>query len=386
MNEIYTRAKEILPEMIENRRYLHQNPEVGFDLPKTTAYVAKKLAEMGITSKEIFKSGLIADIGDPSSDRVFLLRADMDALTMAEITNLPFRSTNQYAHMCGHDLHTAMLLGAGKLLKERENQLKGRVRLMFQPAEEFGMGAKAMIEAGALEEVKAAMALHVAPELNTGELKIKPGVATSSINAFMLEIKGRGGHSSSPHTAVDPLMIATEIYQSLNQLIGREIDPLETAVLTVGKLSGGTAFNVIPDSAYMEFGLRCYNPKVRAYLVGRIYDIVEQTTTMLRGSHRFYGQHFTPSVINDQELLDIIRPGITNIIGNKLSIDQKPFGATEDFSRISEKVPSLLCWLGAGYPENYSLHNPRLDLDENAMPYGTSILVSSAIEYLHSKI
>lgn len=383
MNNIYDRAKDILPELKTNRRYIHQNPEVGFDLPNTVSYVTAKLKEMGITPKEIFKSGLIADIGDMNSDKVFLIRGDMDALAMTELTTLSFKSTNKYAHMCGHDLHTAMLLGAAKILKEKEASLNGRVRLMFQPAEEFGMGAKAMIEAGALEDVKAALALHIDPELNVGELKIKPGVATSSMNAFMLEIKGRGGHSSSPHTAIDPLMIATEIYQSLNQIVGREVNPLETAVLTVGKLSGGTAFNVIPDSAYMEFGLRCFNPSVRAYLVGRVYDVVEQTTSMLRGSHRFYGQHFTPSVINDVELLEQITPALKQIVGTGLIIDKYPFGATEDFSRISEQVPSLLCWLGAGYPGNYSLHNPKLELDEGAMPYGTALLANASIYYLN---
>ena len=263
MKGILEYAKKIEGELIANRRHIHINPEVGLELPKTTAFVMEKLKEMGLEPKEISKSGVVATIGN--GGKTILLRGDMDALPSKETTNLPFKSCNDYGHLCGHDMHTAILLGVAKILKEKESELRGTVKLMFQPGEETGAGAKAMVEAGVLENprVDVAMGLHVSADLEPGKFEFTNKIASASMDTWLLEVQGRGGHSSTPHLAIDPLMIVNTLYTMLNSLVGKEVDPFETAILTVGKMGGGTVANVIPDTAVLEGAFRCFDKKIR---------------------------------------------------------------------------------------------------------------------------
>ena len=376
------RAQELAAEMVANRRYLHANPELSLDLPKTTAFVMEKLTEMGLKPQEICQSAVVATIGQ--GGKTILIRADMDALPVRENGDLPFKSTNNNGHLCGHDLHTAGLLGVAKLLKEREAELTGTVKLMFQPGEETGCGAKAMIAAGLMEnpQVDAAIALHVAPDKEVGQIGLKKGIFSASLDTFMVEVQGKGGHSSTPHLAIDPLMIVNTIYMMLNTLVGREVNPFATAVLTIGKCGGGTVYNVIPDTAVIEGTLRCFDKDVRAQTIKRVYEIMEDVTKTLRGSCTVQ-KIFTDSVMNDEALCHALQPYITEIVGSdNLIILENPMTGTEDFSYVSDRVPAMMLWLGAGGKDNYSLHNPNVVFDEKALPVGAAVLANCALNWL----
>lgn len=386
MNQILENAKELENELVANRRHIHSNPEIGLELDKTAAYVIQKLKEMGIEPEIICKSSITAKIG--KGGKTILLRADMDALPMDENADLPFKSCNHYAHLCGHDIHTATLLGAAKLLKEKEAELKGTVLLVFQPGEEIGQGAKSMIDAGLFKnnKVDAAMALHVNPEIEPGKLEYKKGVASASMDSFLVKVQGKGAHSSTPHLGIDPLMIVNTIYTMLNSLVGKEADPFQTAVLTVGKMGGGTAANIIPDTAVLEGGLRCFDKETRNHLAKRVYEIIDDVTKTMRGSYTVQ-KFYTPSVINDAELCDAMTPYIEEIVGKgNLTLSERPLSGTEDFSYISEEVPSMYMWLGAGNKDNYPLHNPNVVFDEKALPIGAAVLTNCAINWLKDNV
>lgn len=382
MNGILEIAKAMEDELIRNRRHIHSNPEIGLELEKTTAYVIQKLKEMGIEPKLIGKSAITAKIG--KGEKTILLRADMDALPMEEHTALDFKSCNQYAHLCGHDIHTATLLGVAKVLKENEAALQGTVLLMFQPGEEIGQGARSMLEAGLLRDnkVDAAMALHVSAEIEPGKMEYKQGIGSASMDSFLVEIQGKGAHSSTPHLGIDPLMIANTLYTMLNSLVGREADPFQTAVLTIGKMGGGTAPNIIPDTAVLEGGLRCFDKATRDHLSKRMYEIIDEVTKTMRGTYTIQ-KFYTPSIYNDPTLCNAMTPYIEEIIGkDNLTLSDKPLSGTEDFSYISEKVPSMYLWLGAGHKENYPLHNPNVVFDEKALPIGVAVLANCAMNWL----
>ena len=296
MKSLYQEAKAIQDQIVADRRYLHQIPEVGMDLPESAAYIEKRLSEMGIPSRrcgvmpdEIRKkyvamgfpdmaasTGVVATIG--SGSPCILLRADFDALPMEEINDLPFCSKRKASHMCGHDTHAAMLLGAAKLLKDHESELKGTVKLMFQPGEEMGYGSKTMIDDGLLEnpKVDAAFALHIFSTTPVGEVTYCTGVTSSSLDSFIVNIQGKGGHSSTPQLSIDPLMIANQIYTAANMLMTREVDPKATATLSAGVLRSGTAVNILPDTATLQMGMRTYDKEARAHILERLPQIIEK--------------------------------------------------------------------------------------------------------------
>ncbi|MFK2825994.1 M20 family metallopeptidase [Bacillus sp. B190/17] len=385
-NDTLLKANEIKDELVGYRRHLHQNPEIGFDLPNTVAYVEKALLNMGLEPKKVGKAGLVVTIGN-GNGKTILLRGDMDALPMEETTDLPFKSTNGYAHTCGHDIHTTFMLGAAKLLKEKENEINGTVKIMFQPAEEIGAGAKDMAANGLLEnpKVDAALALHVTPDLEVGKFGYKPGTAASSLDGFFLKVQGKGGHSSEPQKAIDPLMIVNAIYNQMNTLVGKEIDPKERAVLVIGKMGGGTVANIIPDTAHLDATLRSFNPEVRDYLFKRVQEIIDATVKMMRGTYELETIS-TPSLYNNEELCKQVAPYVKEVIGeNNLQIDEEPLAGTEDFSYISQLVPTMFMWAGSNGlgDKNYPLHNPNIVLDEGVLPIGAAVVAHSAIRWLN---
>ncbi|MBT2700477.1 amidohydrolase [Bacillus sp. ISL-40] len=380
-------AVEIKDELIKHRRHLHENPELGFDLPNTVAYVKETLKGMGLEPKKVGKAGLVVTIGK-GNGKTLLLRGDMDALPIKENTDLPFKSTNEFMHACGHDIHTTFMLGTAKLLKERENEINGTVKIMFQPAEEIGAGAKDMVANGLMEnpKVDAALALHVDPGLEVGKFGYKPGIAASSLDGFFLKVQGKGGHSSEPQKAIDPLMIINAIYSQLNTLVGKEIDPSERAVLVVGKMGGGTAANIIPDSAHLDATLRTLNPVVRDHLFKRIPEIIDGTVKMMRGTYQLETLS-TPSLYNHAELCEQMSPYIKEVIGeNNLEVNNEPLSGTEDFSYISNLVPTMFMWAGANGlgDRNYPLHNPNVVLDEGVIPWGVAVAVHTAINWINN--
>lgn len=405
MSEIYKAAKAVEDKIIENRRHLHQHPEVGFDIPKTAEYVKQQLRSMGIEPKDcgvvtpevrekfgaagfpnVGKStGITATIG--SGSPCILLRADMDALPMEENTDLPFKATGSMAHTCGHDAHTAMLLGAARILKEKESELKGTVKLMFQPGEEMGYGAKTMVDDGLLEDPKvdAAMALHIMSDQEAGTFEYMKGIMSASMDTWMVTIKGKGGHSSMPHKTVDPNMIVTQLYTALNLLPTREANPQETVALTVGKIAGGSAPNIIPDTAGLQVGMRTYDKPTRDHMAKRIPELMDHYIKAWRGEYE--AMHFhTPSTFVDADLTEEMLPYVKEIAGvDKVILRDKPMPGSEDFGYVSEKVPGMFMFLGAGDEGSYGLHNPNMVLDESVFVLGSGALANAAMKWLENQ-
>lgn len=404
MNEMLEKARAIEAQIIVDRRCLHQIPEVGVYTPKTAEYVKKRLTEMGIPNhdcgvhtKEEREKMVFAGYPDaPESTGVvgligkggpcILLRADMDGLPMEETTGLDFASKGNTAHMCGHDAHAAMLLGAAQILKDMEDELPGTVKLMFQPGEEMGYGSRTMVDDGLLEnpKVDAAMALHVGSQVEVGKLNYSPGVASGAMATFIVSIQGKGGHSSEPQKTIDPVNIATQVCSALNMLIPREVDPEAFATMTVGALNGGRASNIIPDTAEIMVSFRTLSPEAYDHLIERIPEILDHYIKAWRGTYDVRVLK-TPSTVCDPDFSAEIVPFAAEILGEENVKPVPPMKGAEDFGHVTRHVPGFYAFMGAGSPDGYPLHNPNMVLDESAFALGTAILANSAVKWLKSK-
>ena len=380
MNEFLARAYDLQEELVQNRRWLHQHPELGHDLDQTVAYVKDRLRELGYTPEDIGDHGVTALAGRPGG-RCILLRADMDALPMREDTGEPFRVDGDKMHACGHDIHTAVLLGAARLLKEREGALKGQVKLVFQPAEEVMTGAKSLIEAGVLEDphVDAALALHVdvASRYRPGTLTMhRPGVASASCDRYIIHIQGKGGHGATPQESVDPINVGAHIYLALQEIVSREVPPSAMVVLTQGIFQAGDAPNVIPGTARLEGTLRCYDNQVRRQVLERMEQMVETTARAFRAEARLEVTGGCAPVYNDPVLFDQVAGWIEELDGKQwMDIDGQVSPASEDFSNFLERVPGVFFFVTAGDSAEgytYCMHHPKVVFDERALPRGAA--------------
>ena len=384
----YERALELKDETIANRRHIHKNAETGLDLPKTQAYVMKKLTEYGLEPKDC-GYGVTATLG--KGGKVLLLRADMDALPMPEESGEEFACpTGKEAHTCGHDFHAAMLLTAAKMLKEKEDTLEGTIKFMFQPAEETFEGSKNMIENGILENppVDAALAYHVSP----GKMPIglfmynDKDTMMYSVDGFKITIHGKGSHGAYPHVGVDPINIGVHIHLALQELIARESDPTHSCVLTIGQFAGGTAANIIPETAVLQGTIRTNKPEARELLVRRMKEVAEKTAAVYNGTVDIEMISEVPPLICNPKLTDEVVgymqelgiPGLTPYPGISAS-------ASEDFAVIAEKVPSTFMYLSAGYLDErgqYPAHHPKAQFNEDVCPIGAACLAHCASQWL----
>lgn len=400
--QIRKMAQNIREQIIKDRRFLHQIPEIGTDLPETSAYIKKRLDEMGIAWKDCGgplpaamtedyiaagfprmekETGVVATIGRGSP--CFLLRADIDALPVREDNDLDFKSTNGFGHMCGHDAHAAMLLGAAQILKELEEQIPGTVKLMFQPGEETGAGARLMVEDGLLNdpEPDAAFAIHVQPGDTTGHAGYAVGVNSASLDTFILKIKGKGGHSSQPQFCTDPLMVMNQVYQAVNLLVGRETDPAAMVALTCGVAKGGAAVNIIPDEAELHIGVRTLNVEAAEHLKKRIPELIDHYVKAWNAEYSLTTFH-TPCTLTNELLCQELVPCLREVLGGS-NIHQIPaMSGTEDFGYVTEKVPGMFVFLGAGAPGNAPLHSPQMVLDEDVLPLGAALHASAVMSWL----
>ena len=384
----YERALELKDETIANRRHIHKNAETGLDLPKTKAYVMEKLTEYGLEPKDC-GYGVTATLG--KGGKVLLLRADMDALPMPEESGEEFACpTGKEAHTCGHDFHAAMLLTAAKMLKEKEDTLEGTIKFMFQPAEETFEGSKNMIENGILENppVDAALAYHVSP----GKMPIglfmynDKDTMMYSVDGFKITIHGKGSHGAYPHVGVDPINIGVHIHLALQELIARESDPTHSCVLTIGQFAGGTAANIIPETAVLQGTIRTNKPEARELLVRRMKEVAEKTAAVYNGTVDIEMISEVPPLICNPKLTDEVAgymqelgiPGLTPYPGISAS-------ASEDFAVIAEKVPSTFMYLSAGYLDErgqYPAHHPKAQFNEDVCPIGAACLAHCASQWL----
>ena len=386
--DYFERAQSLREELLENRRYFHENAEVGLHMPKARAYVMKKLKEYGLEPRECGE-GVTATLGH--GGKVMLLRADMDALPMPEESGLSFACpTGEQAHTCGHDFHAAMLLVAAKLLKEDEASLAGTVKFMFQPAEETFEGSRNMIEHGILEDPKpdVALAYHVSP----GKLPIgtylynDSGTMMFSVDTFEIHIQGKGSHGAYPHLSIDPINIGTHIYLALQELIARESDPSDACLLTVGQFTAGSAANIIPDTAVLKGTMRTNKKEAREKLVRRLKEVSEATAVVYGGSAEVVFTCSVPTLVCDGTLTKEIVGYMTELtIPNAVGYPGISASASEDFALIAERVPSAFMYLSAGYPDergDYPAHNPKVQFNEDVLPIGTAYLVHSAVRWL----
>jgi amidohydrolase len=375
--------------VVELRRAIHRRPELGFEEHETAALVERELDALGIAHRRAAKTGIVARIDGALPGRVAALRGDLDALPVGERTGLPFASeVDGKMHACGHDAHTAMLLGAAHVLSEMKPQLAGSVVLLFQPAEEGPGGALPMIEEGALDGVEAIAMLHVSPRLNVGTIGVTPGAANASADEFYVTIRGTGGHGGYPHTAVDAIPAASAFVLALQNIVARETDPLASAVVTVGTVSGGYRNNVIADEVELSGTLRAHDAVVRDELEVRVRRIAEGVAVAYNVQAVVRVVRGYPPVVND----DALARNFANYAREhtSLSVEQPP--ATmggEDFAYFAQRVPGLLIWLGVrseAAESAHPTHSPLFRIDEAALPIGVLTLASFATAFASGQV
>lgn len=382
------KAEQYKDELIQNRRYLHQNPEFGFNLDNTVRFVMEKLESYGIEPKKVGKAGVTALVGQ--GEPVILLRGDMDSLSMMETTGYEFASTNGFCHSCAHDTHTSMLLLAAKMLKENEAELKGTVKFMFQPAEEILQGAKDMIENGILEnpKVDAAIGIHTfvgSEDSRFRSLTMARGQAMSSADAFKIHVKGKNSHGSTPELGVDAVIVACHIAIALQNVIAREVSMFDQAVILVGKISGGDTVNTTPGHATLEVSTRSNNEELRAFLTKRVEEVSQGVATTFRTTVEIEHTMGAPSMYNNPELVDDIVEFSKELVSEDMVTIRKMIAGTEDFAYVGLNVPAVMINLGAGsIEEGYpiGMHNAGMKLNEDALTLGAATYAHMATEYL----
>ncbi len=395
--QIMQEAAALQEEIKAHRLWLHTHAETGFDLTETKPYVKSTLTEMGYTVQECGKAGLVTTVGKPGG-KVILLRADMDALPIAEEADVDFACKNGRMHACGHDMHTAMLLGAAKILKAHESELDGMVKLMFQPAEEIFEGSKDMIASGVLENPRpdAALMIHVAAgmPLPAGTVVVSaPGVSAPAADYFTIRVHGKGCHGSAPQNGIDPLTAAAHILIALQEIHARELSASDEAVLTIGTFHAGEAGNVIPDTAAMGGTIRTYDEKTRAYLKERMTAIAQSVAEAFRASADVSFGSGCPTLVNDKGLSEKVTGYLKDLLGANRAFTTaelsggKPArgGGSEDFAYVSHEVPSLMLALAAGEPSKgyvYPQHHPKVKFDESVLSTGAAVFVDCALQYL----
>ncbi|MCR8635656.1 M20 metallopeptidase family protein [Paenibacillus radicis (ex Xue et al. 2023)] len=387
MRGILANAQQLAEQLTDWRRDLHQHPELGFEEQRTSEFVKKKLGEMGISElKTIAQTGVVAVMHGEQDGPTIMLRADMDALPIQDEKEVSYASSIPgKAHLCGHDAHTTILLGAAALLK-KNGIPRGRVKLIFQPAEEGLAGAKAMIADGVLEhpKVDAVIGLHVYPSLSVGTIGVCPGSCTAFSDRFDLVIHGRGGHAAHPHQAVDAVTVTAQVLTALQQIASRMTDPLSPVVVTVGKIAGGYTRNVIAPSVTLEGTVRTLDRETQAAVPVLLEQIVNGICQSFGASYKLNYWNGYPSVVNDPSLIPLLEETAKDVLG-QTTLKLKPSMGGEDFSYYAEQVPGLFFRLGVRNEEKgfiHPLHHPLFDLDEDSLPVGSAMLAQLALKYL----
>ncbi len=390
MENILTSAQNISTELLTVRRTLHYLAESGETLSKTTAFVKEKLSEYGLEPFEICESGIVALLGKKGNGKTLLLRADMDALPIEEKTGLPFAATNGCMHACGHDMHTAMLLGCAKILSERKDELGGNIKFVFQPNEENFRGAELMIKSGVLfnPSVDAGLSLHIISGLPSGQIFWGCENIMAGCIFFKIVIKGKGCHGAMPETGTNPIGIAANICLSLNNIISNEISKAEPAVLSVGKFSAGDAPNIIPETAVLEGSIRSTDSKVLERIYYRICEISKKTAEMFYGTSSVQKLCEVPPLYCNGDLTLKMKGYLSEIFSEKsiIPIEKRGMGS-EDFSRFAKEIPSAYFILGAGTTAENSLygkpmHSENVIFNEDILPGGCALFAHCARRWL----
>ncbi|MCX6647681.1 MAG: M20 family metallopeptidase [bacterium] len=379
---------DLAEKILKVRREIHQNPELKYKEFKTQKLILDELKKIGLKGKKIAGTGVTALIpraAGSKEERVAMLRADMDALPMDEQTDLPFKSkVKGAAHACGHDAHVAMLLGAAELLMK--NPLKGAVKLCFQPAEEGGVGSQAMIDDGVLEnpQVSAAFGIHVWAGIPLGKMGIVFGPCMAAVDEFDITIKGIGGHAAYPQASVDPVYISSQVISALQSIITRNFDPIDTGVVTVASIHGGTTYNIIPPEVKLQGTCRTFSDFGRKLVKKRLFEIVNGVTKSLGGKAEIDFKQLLPATVNDKNMAKVMWDASEEVLGKANVFEDKPMMGGEDMSLYLQKVPGVFGFLGMQNPKigaNVPHHHPKFMMDERVLPLGVEVLYRTAEKY-----
>ncbi len=372
--------KKYEDELISLRRDFHKHPELGFEEFRTSGVVKDYLESLGITTRRMAKTGVLGELKN-GNDKVIAIRADMDALPIQEENAIPYRSeVAGIMHACGHDAHTAMLLITAKILSQ--TNFDGSVRFIFQPAEEGLNGASKMVEEGAIDKVSSIFAVHVWADLPSKTLAISPGPVLASVDQFKIRVEGKGGHGASPHQTADPIVTSAHIIAGMQSIVGRNVDPLKPAVVTVGKINGGTAFNIIPEYVDIEGTVRTFDEDVHKLIEKRVKEIAKRMAESFNCTAEVDYRCINHATVNDKELAEIGRS-----VASKITdvVEQPPNMGGEDFSEYARRVPGLFAFLGVRNEKLgivYPHHSPKFNIDESALIYGVAFEVNMALKLL----
>ncbi|WP_029098466.1 M20 metallopeptidase family protein [Brevibacillus thermoruber] len=388
-SDILAKAGALREQAAAWRRDFHRHPELSFEEVRTSEIVARHLQQLGLEVRRgVGRTGVVGVLRVEQPGPVIGLRADMDALPIQDQKEAAYRSTVPgKMHACGHDAHTSMLMGAAQFLSQVERPPRGTVVFVFQPAEEDGGGANVMIEDGLLRDygIEAMAGLHVFPGVPVGEVTAVRGVGCAAADTIRITIIGRGGHAAHPHLAVDSVAVAAEVISALQQIASRQVDPLDPIVITIGKIQGGTASNVIAPQVELLGTVRTLNPALREQMPARIEQVVSGVTSAMGAAYAFDYEFGYPSIINDDRMVDLVLETAEQVLGPGRCRLVKPSMGGEDFSYYTHHVPGVFFRLGVGNPEKltpYPLHHPLFDIDEDALPVGIAMLSALALNYL----
>lgn len=392
MVNVLEEVKKVENDIISWRRALHQIPELGLNLPKTARYITDSLAEMGIEYHTLVDGNAVVGLIKGGQDgKTIGLRSDMDALPIKEETGLPFAAAGDCMHACGHDAHAAILLGAAKVLNDNRDKLKGNVKLLFQPGEEYPGGALPMIEEGAMEnpKVDAVLGLHagtISKDVQKGKIGVCYGPMMASMDRILIKIKGKGAHGAYPELSVDPISTAAEVISALQRIISREKKSIDPAVLSICRIQGGFNQNIIPDEVELEGTVRAVNNETRQMIAKRIDEITKGVTSAMRADYDLQYDFKYPPVINSEEFTEFFVESAKKIIPEEDIYEMKaPVMGGEDMAYFLEKAPGTFFFLsnpkevdGLAYPH----HTSKFDIDESMLYKGSALLVQTVVDYL----
>ncbi|HNZ27797.1 MAG TPA: M20 family metallopeptidase [Spirochaetota bacterium] len=388
----FERAKKLFDEAREVRRQIHQNPEVGFELPETMELIKEKLEKYDIAYSRLGDTyALVGTLGDPGKGKTLLLRADMDAIPMAEGSDLEFASKKECSHLCGHDLHAVSLLVALIMLKEDEDKLRGQIKFLFQPAEETLNGGKLMLEKGVLENPKpdAGMALHMWPNGEKPGILIQKEEALASALNFKIEIRGKGAHGALPYNGIDPVFVASQIINGANGILARELPSNKGASLSMGYINApGGAINIIPPNVYLEGTSRSLYTESAEHIGQRLPEIVEHIGKAFRAETKYEAVANVPALINTLEMSELVKESAEEVLGAEYAVEYiGPFLASEDYAHIASRLPeSCYFFVSCPLPDEtgqvYAVHHPKVVFNEEALIYGPATMAQAAVNWL----
>jgi amidohydrolase len=392
LDQLKSDIDELVPDMVALRRDLHEHPELGFEEVRTSSLVAQRLRSLGLQVQEgVAKTGVVGLLRGSASQpgaKTIAIRADMDALPIHELNEIAYRSTvDGNMHACGHDGHTAIALAVAALLSKRQAELTGNVKFIFQPAEEGRGGGSLMVQEGVMEGVDGVIGLHLMSSYPVGLVGVRAGAVFASVDGFVLRVKGTGGHAAMPHEAVDPIVISAYMITALQTLLSRECSPFSPAVITIGTIHGGSAFNIIPETVEMQGTMRTFSQEDREKWVRRIREIVHGIASAMGGSCEVQTLSGPFACVNDASMTQLVHDAAVASVGerNVESSEAVMTTSSDDMAYFLKAVPGCYFIVGARNEQkgaNYPHHHPRFNIDEDAMPTAVEVLARAAMNFL----